>query len=127
MNIHKEKKNKCYKVKYSRQATSNTANFDKISHIEYAKETYDILIKYYKGGDKVNGVKLQSLRRQYELLQMEMNENITTYASNIQGLVHTMKNHGEVMIKKMVIGKVIRTLNLHFDCMIIVYRVSRST
>lgn len=75
----------------------------------------------------MNGVKLQSLRRQYELLQMEMNENITTYASKIQGLVHMMKNHGEVMIKKMVIGKVMRTLNLHFDHMIVVYRVSRST
>jgi hypothetical protein len=33
-----------------------------------SKGAWDILVKYYGGDPKVNKVKLQSLRRQYELL-----------------------------------------------------------
>jgi hypothetical protein len=35
--------------------------------------------KYYEGGEKVKSVKLQSLRRQYELPQMDKNQSIGSY------------------------------------------------
>lgn len=49
----------------------------------------------------MKGVKLQYMRRQYALLQMEKNEVVVAYASKMQGLVRTMKSYGEVMIEKM--------------------------
>lgn len=60
-------------------------------------------------------MKTQSLRINFELLQMEKNELVVAYASKIQGLMHIMKSYGEVMTKKTIIEKVIRTFNIHFD------------
>lgn len=45
--------------------------FEKIQSSSSTKEARDILAKCYTRGDKVRKVKLQALRRQYELLQME--------------------------------------------------------
>lgn len=63
----------------------------------------------------MKGVKLQSLRRHYELLQMGKNERVADYASKIQVLVHMMKDYGEVMTEKLVIEKVTSTLTPQFD------------
>jgi hypothetical protein len=38
---------------YSMQAAVDTANFDKISNVESAKEAWDILVKYHEDGEKV--------------------------------------------------------------------------
>jgi hypothetical protein len=40
---------------------------------------------------------LQSLRRQYELLQMDKSD-FASYSSKVQGLVHTMTSCGEEII-----------------------------
>ncbi|XP_050889237.1 uncharacterized protein LOC127094444 [Lathyrus oleraceus] len=66
-------------------------NFDRISHAESMKEACDILVKYYKGGEKVKFVKLQTLQRKYELLQMGKEEKIADYALKVQNLVNFMK------------------------------------
>lgn len=52
-NIHKEENKKYYKDMFYIQATLDAANFDWISHAENANEAWDILIKYFEGGDKV--------------------------------------------------------------------------
>ena len=53
--------------------------FEKIQASSSAKEAWDILAKCYTGGDKVRKVRLRSLRRQYNLLQMEASERIIDY------------------------------------------------
>ncbi|MCI68786.1 F-box protein, partial [Trifolium medium] len=70
-NTHSDLKKKDCKALYAIQAVVDTTNFDRIYDAETAKEAWDILVKYRDGGEKVKAVKLQSLRRQYELLQME--------------------------------------------------------
>jgi hypothetical protein len=116
---HRDLKKKDCKAMYAIQAAVDATNFDKISHAESSKEAWDILVKYYEGGEKVKGVKLQSLRRQYELLQMEKDDSIGSYVSKVQGLVHTMKACGEVMTGRMIVEKVMRTLTPNFDHVIV--------
>ena len=58
---HKDAKKKDSKVVFCIQSAVDVGNFNRISHDEYANEALDILIKYYEGGEKVNGVKLQTL------------------------------------------------------------------
>jgi hypothetical protein len=53
------------------------------------------LAKYYDGGDKVKQVKLQSLRRKYELMLMEEDQKITEYSSKLMIVVNQMKACGE--------------------------------
>lgn len=49
----------------------------------------------------MKSLNLQSLKMQYELLQMEINEIVVAYKSNIHRLIHTAKSCDEVMIEKM--------------------------
>ncbi|PNX62988.1 hypothetical protein L195_g053281, partial [Trifolium pratense] len=70
-----------------------------------SKAMYAIQAACYEGGEKVKTVKLQALRRQYEVLEMDKNESIAEYVSKVQGLVHTMKNCGEIITDRMIIEK----------------------
>lgn len=99
-------------------------NFDHISYDELAKETWDVLVKYYEGGEKVKGVKLQALRRQYELLHMGDDKKIAGYVSKVHNFVHLMKGYGETITNKMIVNKVICTLTSHFGHIIVVIQES---
>ncbi|BAT79697.1 hypothetical protein VIGAN_02261900 [Vigna angularis var. angularis] len=46
-------------------------HFVKIQNANIAKEAWNILVRCHAGGEKIKKVRLQTLRRQYELLQME--------------------------------------------------------
>ncbi|GAU42259.1 hypothetical protein TSUD_327370 [Trifolium subterraneum] len=123
-NNHKDMKKKDCKVMYAIQAAVDTANFDKISHAEFAKQAWDILATYYKGGAQVKGVKLQSYRRQYELLQMDKADSIGSYVSKVQGLVHSMRSCGEEITERMMVEKVMRTLIPSFDHVVVVIQTA---
>ena len=73
---NKEAKKKDCKVAYCIQSAVDSTNFDKISHAELANEAWDILVKYYEGGEKVKVVKLQTFRGQYELMHIGEDEKI---------------------------------------------------
>jgi len=122
--LHKDLKKKDCKASFCIQSAVDNANFDRIAHAESTKEAWDILVKYYEGDKKVKSIKLQTLRRQYELLQMGDSEKIAPYVSKIQNLVHLMKNYGESITNKMVIEKVMRTLAPHFDHVIVAIQES---
>jgi hypothetical protein len=44
--------------------------FEKIIEEETSKGAWDTLKKIYDGDEKLNGIKLQALRRQYQMMQM---------------------------------------------------------
>ncbi|CAJ2659951.1 unnamed protein product [Trifolium pratense] len=71
-------------------------------------------------------MKLQALRSQYEVLEMDKNESIAEYVSKVQGLVHTMKNCGEIITDRMIIEKVMRTLIPNYDHIIAAIQESGS-
>ncbi|KAK2352556.1 putative mitochondrial protein [Trifolium repens] len=100
----------------------DAANFEKISA---AKEAWDILNNAYGGGDKVKKVKLQSLRRQYELLGMLEKESVGEFFTRLQTLVNSMKSHGEQISDQQVIEKVLRTLNPQFDHIVVAIEESK--
>jgi hypothetical protein len=50
---------------------------------------------------------------------MDKNELIGSYASKVQGLVHTMKACGEEMTERMIVEEVMRTLTPNFDHVIV--------
>ena len=50
--------------------------FPKITRASSAKQAWDILELVYQGNDKVKNVKLQILRREFENLKKEEEENI---------------------------------------------------
>ncbi|XP_019435867.1 PREDICTED: uncharacterized protein LOC109342311 [Lupinus angustifolius] len=72
------------------------ANFEKIFAATSSKEAWEILDKCYSRGVKVKKVRLQMMRRQYELLQMEDQESIADYFTRIRTLINVMKGCGSL-------------------------------
>jgi hypothetical protein len=88
------KKKDCKALLYIHQCVDSKI-FEKIADVESSKASWDTLMNYYGGDPKVKKVKLQSLRRQYELLEMEENETLSDYFSRLVTLTNQMKNYGD--------------------------------
>ncbi|KAF7841156.1 Retrovirus-related Pol polyprotein from transposon TNT 1-94 [Senna tora] len=69
--------------------------FGKIANAKNAKEAWDILKLAYKGVDKAQKSKLQSLRREYERYEMSGSKTVEQYFSRVTDLVNKMRIYGE--------------------------------
>lgn len=80
-----------------------------------AKEAWDALENYYAGDEKLKKVKLQTLRRQFELLQMENLETVADYFTRVKNLTNLMQGCGEKVSEKLIVEKIMHTLTPRFD------------
>ncbi|XP_006605206.1 uncharacterized protein [Glycine max] len=93
-------------------------NFQKIRSTNTAKKAWDTLEKSYAGDNKK--VKLQTLRRQYELLQMSDQESIGEFFSRILAITNQMNAYSDKQSDLEIIDKVLRTLTPRFDHIVVV-------
>ncbi|XP_026428273.1 ABC transporter H family member 2-like [Papaver somniferum] len=70
---------------------------DRVVYIKEVKKAWDSLTRYYKGSDKVKKVRLQTLKRKYELLKMDSTELIAYFFSRALSLVNEMKANGDTI------------------------------
>ena len=75
--------------------------------------------KSYGGDAKVKKVKLQALKRQYELLQMKSDESVADYFTRLVTLTNQMKNCGGILGEQETVEKVLRTLTSKFDHIVV--------
>ena len=66
---HRDQKKKDKKALYLINQGMNDETFEQIEGATTASEAWPILSTNYKGDDKIKSVRLQTRRRQYELLQ----------------------------------------------------------
>ena len=57
--------------------------FAKIVSATSAKQAWDILAKVYVGSERLKRVKMQTLKRQFELLQMKEKEGVAEYLNRV--------------------------------------------
>ncbi|MCH81937.1 retrovirus-related pol polyprotein from transposon TNT 1-94, partial [Trifolium medium] len=105
----------------------DSQHFEKIAKATKSKEAWDILENYHDGGAKVKKVKLQAYRRQYESLVMEEDQKVSDYFSKLLALVNQMQNCGETISYEMVVEKVLRSLTLSFDYIVVAIEYSKDT
>jgi len=75
------KKKDC-KALFLIQQSLDEGNFERISKSTSSTEAWDTLAKYHEGDDKVKLIKVQSLRRKFELMQMEEEQKIASTYPN---------------------------------------------
>ncbi|XP_068474621.1 uncharacterized protein [Phaseolus vulgaris] len=92
---HSDQKEKDNKTLYLIHQGMNDETFEQIEGETTASEAWTILLTNYKGDDKIKRVRLQTLRRQYGLLQMETTETIDVYINKVIALTNQMKSNGE--------------------------------
>ncbi|GAU30142.1 hypothetical protein TSUD_360350 [Trifolium subterraneum] len=93
--------------------------FEKIADATTSKDAWDILQKSYGGDAKVKKVKLQALKRQFELLEMKNDEAVAEYFTRVETLTNQMKNCGSTLSEKEMVEKVLRTLTHKFDHIVV--------
>ena len=93
----------------------NDETFELIEGATTASEAWTILSTNYKGDDKIKRVRLQTLRHQYELLQMETTETIDVYINKVLALTNQMKTNGETHSEQENVEKILRSLTPRFE------------
>ncbi|KAF1898006.1 hypothetical protein Lal_00032768 [Lupinus albus] len=116
---HKEAKKRDCKAIFLLHQCVDRPNFEKISTASSSKEAWNTLEKSYAGSLKVKKVRLQMMRRQYELLPMEEQETIVEYINRIRSLTDLMKGYGDKLDEQGIVDKVLRTLTTRFDNVVI--------
>ncbi|WJX25474.1 hypothetical protein P8452_14509 [Trifolium repens] len=116
--VHKELKKRDYKALFIIHQCVNPDNFERVGDAQSAKEAWDNLEKAYGGATKVKKVRLQTHKRQYELLQMEEKESVGDFITRVTKLVNLMKGCGETISDQSVVEKILRSLTPRFDIVV---------
>ncbi|PNX78407.1 F-box protein [Trifolium pratense] len=124
---YKEAKKKYCRALFYIQQNVDSQHFEKIAKAKKSKEAWDILETYHDGGAKVKKVKLQALRRQYESLVMEEDQKVSDFFSKLLAIVNQMQNCGETISDEMVVEKVLRSLTVSFDNVVIAIEYVKDT
>ena len=111
----KENKKKDSKALFFIQQAMHDSIFSRIAAAETSKEAWEILQNEFKGSTKVITVKLQTLRREFENLNMKSSESAQDYLSRVSTLVNKMKSYGDQINEEAVVSKVLRSLNSKFN------------
>ena len=72
--------------------------FSKITGVGTSKQAWDILKSFYQGNDRVETVKLQTLRMQFETLRMTESKNVDQFMTGVMGIVNQIRLTGETII-----------------------------
>ncbi|XP_073221443.1 uncharacterized protein [Cicer arietinum] len=112
-------KKKDYKALFLIHSWVDSDNFEKVGDCDSAKTTWGILEKAYAGADKAKVVRLQTHKRQLELLQMEDKETINDYVTRVTRLGNQMKSCGEAVSEQNFVSKVLRSLTPRFDNIVV--------
>jgi len=124
-NAHKELKKKDCKALFLIQQSLNEGNFERILKSTRTKEAWDILEKNHEGDDKVKQIKLQSLRRTFELMQIEDEQKIAECISKLINIVNQIKACGEAITYQQIVEKIMRTLASRFDFIVVAIQESK--
>src|ERR1051325_9699843 len=86
---------------------------------------WDTLVRCYGGDASVKKVKLQSLRKQYENLNMKSSEKVSEYISRVILITNEMKACGETLSEQVIIEKVLRSLSPQFNYIVVAIEHSK--
>ncbi|XP_010466913.1 PREDICTED: uncharacterized protein LOC104747043 [Camelina sativa] len=69
----------------------------------------------YQGDSRVKQAQLQTLRRNFELLEMKIGESVGDYFARVMVVANDMRNCGDDMQDVKIVEKVLRTLTENFN------------
>ena len=123
--MFRESKKLDYKAIFLIHQCMDPQKFAKIVSATSAKQAWDILAKVYVGSERLKRVKMQTLKRQFELLQMKEKEGVAEYLNRVQGLSNQMMACGANLKDQDLVEKVLRTLSSRFDYVVVAIEESK--
>ncbi|GAB2273961.1 hypothetical protein Dimus_039062 [Dionaea muscipula] len=95
------------------------SNFETIASAKTAKEAWDLLQTAFKGIEKVQRVRLQTLRGEWESLRMKEAESIADFYSRVKAIVNLFSHNGETLDEIRIVEKILRSLTRQYDPVVI--------
>ncbi|XP_070010427.1 uncharacterized protein [Nicotiana sylvestris] len=100
-----------YKARYYVTSKVELRVSNKFLHAKSTKEAWRILVNSHRSSAEVKKVKLQELRRQYELAQMKPIESVKEFITRITNIVNDMRT---ILDEVKVVEKILRSLSIKF-------------
>ncbi|XP_031387213.1 uncharacterized protein LOC116200504 [Punica granatum] len=89
--LHKEKKTRKAKAKSCLYAAVSPTIFTRVMRLESAKAIWDYLKEEYEGDEKIRGMKVLNLLREFERLQMEERETVKEFADKLVEIANKIR------------------------------------
>ncbi|XP_021996329.1 uncharacterized protein LOC110893531 [Helianthus annuus] len=97
----------------------NDTIFERIALAKTSKEAWDILHKSYRGETRVKTIKLQSLRCEFDALNMKEGESIEEYFNRTISIVNQLRMNEDNISEQQVVEKILRSLTRNFESVVI--------
>ncbi|XP_074356422.1 uncharacterized protein LOC141696135 [Apium graveolens] len=114
----KEKKIKKSKAKACLFAAVSASIFTRIMSLKSAKEIWDFLKSEYKGNDRIRGMQVLNLIRNFELQKMKETETIKEYADRLFNIGNQVSLLGSSIADSRIVEKILVTVPERFEATI---------
>ncbi|XP_019257892.1 PREDICTED: uncharacterized protein LOC109236130 [Nicotiana attenuata] len=94
---HKEKKTRKSKAKATLFAGVSATIFTRVMALKSAKEIWDYLKGEYTGDERIRGMKVLNLIREFELQKMKESETVKEYSDRLLGIVNKAQEQRRLM------------------------------
>lgn len=92
-----------------------------------SKQIWDSMKKKYQGTTKAKRALLQTLRADFETLQIKMGESISDYFSRTMSIANKMQIYGEKMEDVTIIERILRSMTSKFNYVVCSIEESKDT
>ena len=115
---YKEKKTKKSKAKACLFAAVSSTIFTRIMSMKSAKEIWDYLKTEYEGDERIRGMQVLTLVRDFELQKMKKTESIKEYYDSLLNIASRVKLLGLSLPESRIVQKILVTIPEKFEATI---------
>ncbi|GAA0184997.1 hypothetical protein LIER_32285 [Lithospermum erythrorhizon] len=108
-----------YQVKHYLFQALERSVFEQILDRSTTKSIWDSLKKKFGGNEKIKKSMRNTLRREFELLEMRKGEIITDYFARVTSVSNKLRSNGDDITELKIVEKILRTLTDQFTYMVV--------
>ncbi|KAH9793968.1 DUF4219 domain-containing protein [Citrus sinensis] len=115
---HKEKKTKKSRAKACLFAAVSSTIFTRIMSLKLAKAIWDYLKSKYEGDERIKGMQVLNLIREFELQRMKDSETIKDYSDRLLSIANKVRLLGSEFTNSRIVQKILVTVPERYEATI---------
>ncbi|XP_071916136.1 uncharacterized protein [Coffea arabica] len=115
MKHHNERRQRKSKVKASLHAIVTSTIFSRIMTLKTAHEIWNFLKNEYEGDEKIKGMRVLNLIREFEMQKMKGSETIKDYSDRLLDIVNKVRLLGTNFFDSRIVQKILVTIPEKFE------------